>query len=148
MSAHRQAFTLLEIVLALALLAGALAALGEVLRLARLNAENAAAETQAQFVASSVLAELMSGAREPVDVAQAVYPLEVDPPWLYSIAMSASPYSELLLLEVKVEQQLPSRKQPISLTLRRWVLNPEYADQLMTASQTAAQGVGQAQGGF
>ena len=49
--------------LALAILAGALAALGEVMRLADQNAELVEGETQAQVLAESVMAELLSGAR-------------------------------------------------------------------------------------
>ena len=56
-------FSLLEIVLALAILAGALAALGEVMRLGDQNAEAAGDETQAELLAESVMSELVVGAR-------------------------------------------------------------------------------------
>ena len=54
-------FTLLEIILALAILAGSLAALGEVMRLADQNASMTRDESQAQILASSVMDELVAG---------------------------------------------------------------------------------------
>ena len=69
-SSHREkvecplfGFSLLEIVLALAILAGTLAALGEVMRSASQSAALASDETQAQLLAESVMAELLAGAR-------------------------------------------------------------------------------------
>ena len=56
-------FTLLEIILALAILAGSLAALGEVMRLADQNASLTEDETQAQILAASVMDELVAGCR-------------------------------------------------------------------------------------
>ncbi len=56
-------FSLLEVVLALAILAGALAALGEVMRLGDENASAAADETRAEMLAESVMSEILVGAR-------------------------------------------------------------------------------------
>jgi prepilin-type N-terminal cleavage/methylation domain-containing protein len=80
-------FTLLEIILSLAILAGSLAALGEVMRLADLNASMSRDETDAQIIASSIMDELISGYRPLTAVDQAVLNPEVMPPWLYSIAV-------------------------------------------------------------
>ena len=52
---RRSAFTLLEIILSLAILAGSLAALGEVMRLADQNASMTGDETQAQILAASIM---------------------------------------------------------------------------------------------
>lgn len=139
MRASRQAFTLLEIVLALALLAGALAALGEVLRMARESAEAAANDTQAQLLASSVMAELLSGARQAVEEQNALFDLDVDPPWQYSIFITPTQYSELVLVEVQIQQRLPAEKQPTAVRLQRWVLNPDLVEQLTAAAESASQ---------
>ena len=56
-------FSLLEVVLALAILAGALAALGEVMRLGRPECRGRADESQAEMLAESVMSELLVGAR-------------------------------------------------------------------------------------
>ena len=57
-------FTLLEIILALAILAGAMATLGEVMRLADQNATMTEGETQAQILAASLMDEFACGSRE------------------------------------------------------------------------------------
>ncbi len=75
------AFSLLEVVLALAILAGALAALGEVMRLGDENATAAAAEAQAEMLAESVMSEILVGARALESVNGAVLPLDDDPQW-------------------------------------------------------------------
>lgn len=120
------AFTLLEIVLALAILAGSLAALGEVMRLADQNAEAVRDETQAQMLAESVMAEILSGARPLATVNRAVFPLDTEPRWEYSIAVAPSERNELLVLQVSVAEELPPEMQPARFDLVRWVLNPDY----------------------
>lgn len=120
------AFTLLEIVLALAILAGALAALGEVMRLADQNAELVEGETQAQVLAESVMAELLSGARALSDVNGAEFNLGTDPQWQYWIALEPTERQELLLVRVTVAQELPPEMQPARYELVRWMLNPDY----------------------
>jgi type II secretion system protein I len=119
-------FTLLEIILALAILAGSLAALGEVMRLADQSATLTEGETQAQILASSVMDELVSGARELSVVSQAGLVSDADPPWLYSIAVENTGYEELISVRVSVEQQLEARLQPARFELVRWMPNPDF----------------------
>lgn len=119
-------FTLLEIVLSLAILAGSLAALGEVMRLADRNAQLVRDESQAQILAASVMDELLSGSRLLVAVNQAQMDDVTDPPWLYSVVLEQTPYQELVLVRVQVEQQLPPQQQPAHFELVRWMPNPDY----------------------
>ena len=102
-------FTLLEIVLALALLAGALAALGEVLSLARQNARSTQDETEASLRAESVMAELLAGSRE---------------------------FEELLLVRMTVQQKLPDQQRPARVRLARWVLHPDFVAERESALTT------------
>jgi type II secretion system protein I len=120
------AFTLLEVILALAILAGSLAALGEVMRMADRNAALTRDETQAQIVASSVMDELAAGARALAAVDRGVFDPEWDPQWLYSIATEPTAYAELLAVRVLVEQQLAAPLQPARFELTRWLPNPDY----------------------
>ena len=89
-------FTLLEVILALAILAGSLAALGEVMRLAGQNAVLTEGETQAQILAASVMDELVSGARQLSSVSQASLLADTDPPWVYSIDIQNTQYDQLV----------------------------------------------------
>lgn len=125
-TANRLAFTLLEVILALAILAGALAALGEVMRLGDHLATMTEGETQAQILAASVMDELAAGARQLTAVSQASLDANSNPPWLYSIAIENTGFQELVAVRVLVEQQLDARLQPARFELVRWMANPNY----------------------
>jgi type II secretion system protein I len=119
-------FTLLEVILSLAILAGALAALGEVMRLADRNASTAEDETHAQILAASIMDELAAGARELTAVQQAQLDTGDDPAWMYTVEMTATQYDELVSVRVLVEQQLEAQLQPAKFELVRWMPNPNY----------------------
>jgi type II secretion system protein I len=119
-------FTLLEIILALAILAGALAALGEVMRLADQTASMTEGETQAQILAASVMDELACGARQLSTVDQASLDSNANPPWLYSVSMENTDLDQLVAVRVSVEQQLDAHLQPARFEIVRWMPNPDY----------------------
>jgi len=129
-------FSLLEVVLALAILAGALAALGEVMRIGDQNAAAAADESQAEMLAESVMSELLVGARSLANVNGAVLPLADDPPWAVSIEIQPTEYQELVAVRVSVAQQLAPEQQPARCDLVRWLPNPDY---LPAQSQQSSQ---------
>lgn len=119
-------FSLLEVVLALAILAGALAALGEVMRLGDENAAAAADEAQAEMLAESVMSEILVGARALANVDGAVLPLVDDPQWTVSISVQPTEYQELVAVQIAVAQQLPPEQDPARCDLLRWMPNPDY----------------------
>src|SRR4051794_3037251 len=123
---ERRAFTLLEVILSLAILAGALAALGEVMRLADRSASTAEDETHAQIFAASIMDELAAGSRELTAVQQSSLETGDDPPWVYSVEMEQTQFNELVAVRVRVEQQLEARLQPAQFELTRWMPNPDY----------------------
>jgi general secretion pathway protein I len=125
-SRNRRGFTLLEIILALAILAGSLAALGEVMRLADQNAAATRDETQAQIIASSVMDELIAGVLPLTAVNQSPVAVDSDPPWVFSIALEQTGYAEMIAVRVLVEQQADARLQPARFDLVRWLPNPDY----------------------
>src|SRR3954453_8218798 len=107
-----QGFTLLEVILSLAILAGALAALGEVMRLADRSASTAEDETQAQILAASIMDELAAGSPALSAVEQSPLDTGDDPPWVYTVELGQTQYDELVSVRVRVEQQLDPRLQP------------------------------------
>jgi hypothetical protein len=113
--------------LALAILAGALAALGEVMRVADRNAAMARDETEAQMIASTIMDELVSGARQLAAVQQTPYDAASSPPWLYSIEFldTGMQLQELIAVRVRVEQGLEPQFQPVQFELLRWLPNPD-----------------------
>jgi len=141
MIAPRSGFSLLEVVLALAILAGALAALGEVMRLGDENAAAAADEAQAEMLAESVMSEILVGARPLASVDGAVLPLVDDPQWSLSIAVQPTEYQELVAVQIAVAQQLPPEQDPARCDLIRWVPNPDYlpaTQQSQSSSSTSS----------
>jgi type II secretion system protein I len=132
-----EGFTLLEIILALAILAGSLAALGEVMRSADQNAAGTRDETQAQILAASVMDELIAGVLPLSAVSQQQFALPSEPPWVFSIALEQTGYEELIVVRVLVEQQTDARLQPSRYELVRWLPNPDYIP-ASTASQSSS----------
>jgi general secretion pathway protein I len=119
-------FTLLEIILALAILAGSLAALGEVMRLADQTVSLTEGESQAQILAASIMDELLSGARQLENVSQATLNQDDDIPWVYSIETDSTNLDQLVSVHVSVEQKLDSRLQPARFDITRFMPNPNY----------------------
>jgi hypothetical protein len=130
---------LLEIILALAILAGSLAALGEVMRLADQNAAFTRDETQAQIIASSVMDELVAGARVLEPLSQTRLDYDTDPQWLCSIAIEQTGYVELVAVRVLVQQEGDPPLQPARFELIRWLPNPDYVPPESSA-QSASSG--------
>lgn len=115
------AFTLLEVILALAILAGAVAMLGEAMSIASRSASDAQAEAQAQLLASTVMDEMLSGMIELSD--QSRQPLEFDSaiPWVCSVTLGDTKLAGLMSVEVLVEQDLEPQFRPVKFRLVRWI---------------------------
>jgi len=130
-------FTLLEIILSLAILAGSLAALGEVMRLADQNAAMTGDETQAQIIAASIMDELVAGARMLSAVKQSEYEDMSDPPWLFSIVLEDAGIEELVAVRILVEQDIEAHLQPARVELVRWLPNPNFQSTTSAAESTS-----------
>lgn len=146
----RRGFSLLEVILALAILAGALAALGEVMRLGDQNAAAAADESRAAMLAESVMSEMLVGARPVIAVSGVALPLEDDPPWTAAIEVVATDYQELVAVRVTIVQQLPPEQEPARCDLVRWMPNPNFvpaSQQQSNSSGTSGSSSGGAAGG-
>ncbi len=114
------AFTLLEVILALAILAGAIAVLGEVMSIAGRSAADAQAEAQAHLLAGSVMDEILTGM---IDFnSQTRQPLETDSaiPWVYSVTLGDTTLDGLMSVEVLVEQDVEKQFRPVKYRLLRW----------------------------
>jgi type II secretion system protein I len=114
--------TLLEVILAVAILGGCVAVIGELVRIGTRHAEEARDITRAQLVCESKLEEIAAGAAPLESVASA--PLETDIRWLYSVSVSALDRPELLEVRVTIQQNQPTRVQPLSVSLVRWMIDP------------------------
>jgi type II secretory pathway pseudopilin PulG len=134
----RGGLTLLEVILALGILALALAILGELVRIGVRASHAAQDATHAQLLCESIVAELVVGAVPPDPVAAAH--VASDPEWLYSIELLPTGQEGLVALRVTVVKYLDTLRQPPSFTLTRWIPDPDglLAQQTREAQDAAA----------
>ena len=141
----------MEVILALAILTGTIAVLGEAVRLAIRNAQVAQATTQAQLLCESKLAEITTGIT-PLESVQGV-PFATtgssDQPewmseWLYSISWDQTDHEGLNLVCVTVAQDLPPEKRPVTLSLFRWI--PDSGIEISATTDSESFGSGGSSG--
>ncbi len=134
---RRSGLSLLEVILAIAILAGAMVMLGELMRMAGRHATAASELTQAQLHCQSVISQIAAGILPP-DATQGT-PMESDPDWIYSIDVQALPIEGLIAVQVTVEQNLDAQQQPLSASLTRWMIDPDLALQEAAEQAEAAE---------
>lgn len=125
-------FTLLEVILAIAILAVSLAAIGEVVRSAFGNASDAADGLEARLVAQSIMDELKCGARDIIDagpeqvagVQGAQQPALAN--WSFQILTQPTIADDLIQVRVLVGRSL-APNDPASCELVRWFPDPNSA---------------------
>jgi type II secretory pathway pseudopilin PulG len=140
----RKGMTILEVLLALLILGGSIAVLGELSRSALRNAKASKDMTQAELLAESILAKVRIGIIEmepatdvpvtnlanlndTVSDTNAVSEGNVSNVlWLYTIEITEIDEYGLIELAVTVRQNLPEEFRPIVCRLVRWLaLEPE-----------------------
>jgi general secretion pathway protein I len=138
---RRRAFSLLEVILALGILVGALAVLGQLVQTGLRNAQMARDLSQAQLLCESRLAEIHSGAASSQPASKS--PIQNFPGWLVTIEQQASSSSQsavggqgapvaqgfsgtvnLLKLHVTVEQDPAEQRNPVKFSLTQWMIDP------------------------
>ncbi len=138
---NRSGFSLLEVILALAILTGAIAVLGELGRLGLHNARIARDTTQAQLLCESKLAEIAAGITVPEPVNGAKFETIVgdgDIAWLYSIETADVDQQGLVAARVTVAQDLPAEKRPVEFSLERWVIDTASTSYTGSTSEESA----------
>jgi prepilin-type N-terminal cleavage/methylation domain-containing protein len=143
MKTSRSGFSLLEVILALALLGGAVVVLGEVCRLALQNASNTRDLARAQMLCESKMAEINSGITPPSGVENQPFDPNVeptvadDPHWVYDIVQEQSDEEGLISVKVTVRKDLPAAQHPINFSLVRWMLDPNSSTSEELSSGTS-----------
>jgi len=121
-------FSLLEVILALTILAGAVAVLGEVARHGLETARIARDLTYAELLCESKMAEITSGMTSPDPVDRAAAEAVSNTTrlsWVYSIETEATEIEGLLAVRVTVEPDQPDEKRPIRCSMVRWIQDPD-----------------------
>lgn len=128
-AAVRNGLSLLEVMLAVAILFLAVAALGELVRLGLRSAQQAQLKTAAQLLCESKISEITSGLLPPEPISGAAFdPIvdgdEVASDWVYSIELAPVEEEGLVALTVTVSENKPAEAQPVQFTLVRWIQDP------------------------
>ena len=121
----RRGLTLLEVMLAVAILGGSMAVIGELVRMGVRHAEEAREQTKAQLLCESKLEEIAAGVTA-IEAASEV-PFDLDPEWTYSIESASLEQQGLIQVRVTVQLADSERLHPVSFTLTRWMLDPGLA---------------------
>jgi general secretion pathway protein I len=132
-------FSLLEVILALAILGGAIAVLGEAARLALRNAEITRDTARAQLLCEGKLSEIMAGVTSAEPIQRAVIENAAspgEPNWLYSIERESLDDEGLVSVRVTVARDLPTEKHPVSFSLVRWIDNSNTSDTESSDTET------------
>jgi prepilin-type N-terminal cleavage/methylation domain-containing protein len=131
-------FTLLEVILSLAILAGALAVLGELVRMGVRSAEEARDLTKAQLLCESLVAEIVSGAATIEAVSGAQIPN--DPEWVFAIEIQpieSQTNEGLVTMQVTVSRDPALVRRPVSFSIVRWIKDPGASN--TTTEESTAQ---------
>lgn len=153
---RRSAFTLLEVIIALAILTGALAVLGELVRRGLDSAERARDLSRATMIAEAKMTEVVAlataGAGAPQAVSASAVETELDPSgsWLYSIELGDTGSPEVLAVRITVERSKTGPRRPVSTSLTRWVravVATSSSDTSSTGGTSSAGTAGSSSGG-
>lgn len=128
-------FSLLEVILAFAILAGSLAVLGQLISIGMRSAREAEGMTESQMICQTIMDEIIVGVRLPDPVQEIPVDMLSDSSvivpnrtvnWVYSIDSELAPIDGLLMIRVSVR-----RMNAISLAdadqfqLIRWIPDPD-----------------------
>lgn len=116
---HRKAFSLLEILLATAILLGAVVVLGQLAQLGLRNAREASKMARAQQLCQNKLEAIVLGL-EPAESVENV-PCDEDPTWLYSIETEPAEREGMMTVRVSVTEDLPEPSRAMEFSLVRWL---------------------------
>lgn len=133
---RRSGLSLLEVLLAIAILGGALVVLSELVRIGARSSREARELTVAQLLCEAKLAELELAGTAPQTATK--QPCETNPDWVYSVEVQPSDLEGLMYVMVRVEEAAPASPRPLEFTLARWLLDPSLEADALAAEAAAA----------
>ena len=129
-------FTLLEVILALAILGLALATLGQAVGRSHESARRAADESELCLTASTTLEEILSGVRPLQAIESEAVPDPRDPTAppvaLVSATVEPGPLDGLLVVRVAARPNDPAAGALETVTLTRWLVDPSLESDAST----------------
>ncbi len=141
---RRHGLSLLEVMLALAILGGAIAVIGELMRFGMKNAESARDLSIAQVFCEAKINEIAAGllplqsmGSTPIEEIAA---LNSDAPWLYAVEVQEIDQQGLVAVRVTVSQDPDVKFRPVSFSLVRWMIDPAQQEMTDTGSTGSSTG--------
>ena len=120
---NRRGLSLLEVILAIAILGGSLAVISELVRIGILSAIETRMRSEANILCDAKMAEVSAGVIELNPVAPTI--IAEKPQWLYAVNVEPSPGTlGLLVVTVTVEQAAVAN--PVSMSIVRFMPDPDY----------------------
>jgi len=116
------------VILALAILGGAVAVCGELARVGIDSARIARDLTYAQLLCESKMAEIVSGATPLETVSDVPFETteeDTESDWLYSIEITTLDDQGLTAVRVTVYKEAPEQKRPVVFWLDRWIFDAQ-----------------------
>ncbi len=135
--ARRNGLTLLEVMLALAILGVSIAVVGELIRIGTRSAAQARDLSTAQLMCESKLSEILAGIEPPS--ASSGGPLDEYGEWSYSVESESTDQEGLLLVRVTVQQNLDAGQRAASFTIARWMTDPGLIEEAEAADAEEAE---------
>lgn len=137
---QQRGLSLLEVILAIAILGGALAVIGQLLRIGSRNAAMARDLTLAQLYCETKVNEILIGSILP----EAISDVELDETsakgeWLYKIDTVGTETPGVIAVTVTVGQNPNIITRPVSYSISRLLIDPTMAEELTTQDTTIKQ---------
>lgn len=120
----RRGLSLMEVIVAIAILGGALAVIGNLVFLGAKAASNTRLYSEAQILCDAKMAEISAGIL-PLQSASGT-PVEENPDWLYIVEIGQTAVTGLLSVTVTVQQSPTVTANPTPFSLMRWLPDPNY----------------------
>ncbi|MEX2174377.1 MAG: prepilin-type N-terminal cleavage/methylation domain-containing protein [Pirellulaceae bacterium] len=124
-SQTRRGLTLMEVILSIAILGGALATIGELIRIGARNAAAARDLSLAQIYCETKLNEVAAGVVSLDSTGSET--LDEAGEWQCEIATGEASQPELIAVIVTVQQNPDTVSNPVSFSLTRWIIDPAFA---------------------
>lgn len=125
---RRNGLSLLEVVLSIAILGGAMVVIGQLINIGHSAAIDARGLTEAQILCDAKISEVSAGVL-PTSTVQGADILEA-PGWKYSVTVGAATLEGLIKVDCTVEQDATQFSYPVSFRLVRWIPDPDYEAEL------------------
>jgi hypothetical protein len=126
------------VILALAIMAGAVAIIGELTRTGLMNSQRARELTRGELVCESVMTQIATGALSASSASGVAF--DDDPRWVYSVDVQSASQPGLVTVSVTAVRDAPPEQKPVQFQLVRWMIDPgiEQAAESSTAATSSA----------